>query len=94
MLQRTELHLQKSESSALTFTSNHACGGLQLQVPIIENPVSYSKMSVTTGLEYCLLSSRSCVRITQGALITAKGFSESWAFFIPKPILSAFIPPL
>ena len=76
-LQKSEDLLQFSESTALTFTSNHACRGLQRQAPINDNPVPHSKMPVTTGLVNCLLSSRSCVRITQGALITAKGFSES-----------------
>ncbi len=69
-LQKSEDLLQFSESAALTFTSNHACRGLQRQEPINENPVPHSKMPVTTGLDYCLLSSRSCVRITQGAFNT------------------------
>ena len=53
-------------------------------------------MPTATGLVDCLLSSRSCVRITQGALITARGFSESRALFLcclafeqrlPNPLL-------
>ena len=68
VLQRPEPHLQESESSALTFASNRACKGLRTQAPIDEKPVPHLKMPTATELDYCLLSSRSCVRITQGRL--------------------------
>jgi hypothetical protein len=39
MLQRLEPHLQESESTALTFTLNHACRGLQQQASESRNSV-------------------------------------------------------
>lgn len=72
VLQRPETHRQESESSALTFMSNHACRGLQRQAPIDENPVAHSNMPTATGLVDCLLSSRSLVRIQQGAFQKTK----------------------
>ena len=40
--------------------------------------MTYSNLAFSA---ICLLSSRSMVRIHQGALITARGFSESWTSF-------------
>ena len=65
---KTEGRLQESERAALTFASNHACNGLQLLAQICEKPVPDSKTPINTGLKNCLLSSRSSVRIRQGAL--------------------------
>ena len=39
-LQKSEDLLQISESTALTFTSNHACRGLQRQGSVSRKPVS------------------------------------------------------
>ena len=57
----------RDECTALTFSSNNACKGLQQQAQIDEKPVPDSKAAFRTGLNYCLLSSRSMVRIHQGA---------------------------
>ena len=76
MLQKHEDRLQISESTALTFASNRACRGLRTQAQIDEKPVPDSKMPVSTGLNYCLLSSRSMVRIHQGASVTERLLSQ------------------
>ena len=68
MLQKHEERLQINESTTLTFASNRAYRGLRTQAQIDEKPVPDSKMPVSAGLNYCLLSSRSMVRIHQGAL--------------------------
>ena len=48
-LQKPENLLEISESTALTFTSNHACRGIRPQASESKNSVSDSKIIAMTG---------------------------------------------
>ena len=66
-LQRAETPLQESESSAPTFTSNPACGGLQRQASESKNSVSDSKTVAVTGVEDAFIKRGSPVQVRSSA---------------------------
>ena len=67
--QSPEDRLQSGEHIVLTFASNPASKGLQQLAGIDKNPVPHSKIPALTRAVRCLLSSRSMVRIHQGAYL-------------------------
>ena len=66
-LQKSEDLLQISESTALTFTSNPACGGLQRQASESRNSVPDSKTVAMTGLGDAFVKRGSPVQVRSSA---------------------------
>ena len=87
--QSPEDRLQSGEHIVLTFASNPAFKGLQQLAGIDEKPVPDSKTPVSTALNYCLLSSRSMVRIHQGASDAVGVFRDSENPFVLNDIKRA-----
>ena len=68
-LQKSEDLLQFSESSALTFTSNHACRGLRPQASESKNSVPDSKIVAMTGLGDAFVKRGSPVQVRSSAYV-------------------------
>ena len=68
-LQRPEDLLQISESTALTFTSNHACRGIRPQASESKNSVPDSKTVAMTALWDAFVKRGSSVQVRSSAYV-------------------------
>jgi hypothetical protein len=66
-LQKPEELLQISESTALTFTSNHACRGIRPQASESKNSVPDSKTVAMTALWDAFIKRESPVQVRSSA---------------------------
>ena len=69
-LEKPENLLEISESTALTFTSNHACRGMWTQASEGKNSVPDSKTVAMTGIGDAFVKRGSPVQVRSSALIT------------------------
>ena len=75
-LQKPEDLLQFSESTALTFTSNPACGGLQRKASESRNSVPDSKTVAMTGLGDAFVKRGSSVQVRSSAYQQKPSYSR------------------
>ena len=68
-LLKSEELLQISESTALTFTSNHACRGMWIQASESKNAVPDSKTVAMTGLKDAFVKRGSPVQVRSSAYV-------------------------